>query len=49
MKASRHWHCHCGCGENIEPGEHFNIQRGGIFLKHGHPKKERKKCTQKKR
>lgn len=35
LTASRKWHCHCGCGGTIEPGEKFNI-KAGDFLKEGH-------------
>jgi hypothetical protein len=35
MKATRQWHCECGCEGMIEPGEEFLI-RGGVFYRSGH-------------
>lgn len=35
MRATKIWHCMCGCNTEIRPGENFVIE-SGIILKDGH-------------
>lgn len=35
LTATKIWHCHCGCEEEIKPGTRFTITEG-TFLKEGH-------------